>query len=167
MLASIPPGQKTFADYEKAVIDVFDYLFKGQLGPAKPQSRTADETQRQDILFKNLQEGRFWRNLFHQFGSYFLIVDAKNYADPIKPAVVDEVSKYVNEAIGRFILIVSRKGGEATIEAHQIRIFGGLAKTLVVVISDAQLLEMVQMKQEGQFPEDLLEDATDSLLIRR
>lgn len=166
LLASIPTGQKAFADYENAVIKIFEFIFKGSLGPAKHQSRTADETQRRDFLFKNLQEGRFWRTVFQQYGCNFLIVDAKNYEDPVTPAVINDVSKYANEGIGRYILVVSRKGGDANVEATQLRIFGGLSKVMIVVISDAQLLEMVEMKELGQAPEDLLEDATDSLVIR-
>lgn len=99
-----------------------------------------------------------------KLGADFIIVDFKNYKDPVDGGVIAEVSKYANDAIGRLVIVVSRRGADDGVPTAQIRTFRD-ERTVVVVVSDEQLLEMVARKERGVPPEDVLEDLVDTLLV--
>ena len=162
-LANCPTGKEHFSEYENIGIDVIEFLFPEHLGEPKPQSWTLDAKQRMDVLFRNNRSSRFFDRLFHRFDADSLIVDFKNYGKAIEPAVVFDVKKYANKAVGKFILVVSRKGPASSVEAAQLRIYRD-SNTIVLVVSDKDLLEMIQRKGQGQNPEDVLEDKLDELL---
>ena len=79
-------------------------------------------------------------------------------------AIVSDVDKYANKAVGRFILVVSRFGAEAAAAGTQMRVYRD-SNTVVLVLSDERLLEMVARKERGQAAEDVIEDALDEFLL--
>ncbi len=164
-LQACPAGQKHFSEYERIVVDIFSYLFPESLGEPKPQDRTLDGKQRRDVLFRNKRVGSFWDRVFRRFDADFVIVDCKNYGDPVDGAIVSDVDKYANKAVGRFILVVSRFGAEAAAAGTQMRVYRD-SNTVVLVLSDERLLEMVARKERGQAAEDVIEDALDEFLLR-
>jgi hypothetical protein len=93
-----------------------------------------------------------------------MIVDFKNYTEPIGSDVLYDVEKYANDAIGRFILLVSRQGPKVGIETTQIRLYRD-RQVMVLAIGDAHVLEMVARKERGESPEDVLEDLLDEILM--
>jgi len=164
MLENCPPGKRHFARYEAIGTEVWNYVFSPALEQRKPQVRTRDKVQRRDVLFKNHRSTPFWRRMGDKLGADFIIVDFKNYKDPVDGGVIEEVSKYANDAIGRFVIVVSRRGADDGVPAAQIRTFRD-DRTVVVVVSDEQLLEMVARKERGVPPEDVVEDLVDALLV--
>ena len=162
-LTQCPHGQEHFAEYEKIGIDLISFLFGEHLGPPKPQCRTLDEKQRRDVLYRNNRSSRFFDRCFHRFDSDSLIIDFKNYGDEITSTVVTDVDKYANKALGRFILVVSRKGPASSVAATQQRVYRD-SNTVVLVLSDDDLLEMVERKDREQLPEDVIEDKLDEFL---
>jgi hypothetical protein len=161
-LDKCPPGRKHFADYEKLGTEIWEYLFYPALGKGVSQEPTHDGAQRRDVLFQNHRKTEFWGRVAERFDADFVIVDFKNYKEPITSKEVSDVAKYANQALGRFIVLVSRHGGGQIIET-QIRIFRD-QKTVVIVISDAHMLEMIERKDRGERPEDVLEDVLNTLL---
>jgi len=162
-LVDCPTGKLHFSQYESIGIEILQFLFTEQLGGAKPQERTLDGKQRRDVLFRNNRTSRFFDRLFHRFGCDFLIVDFKNYGKPIEPKVITDVEKYANRALGKFMLVVSRKSQSASVDATQVRMFRD-SETIVLVVSDNDLIEMMHRKETGLAPEDVLEDKLDELL---
>lgn len=162
-LATCPSGRQSFTQFEQLGIEIFQYLFPDDLGSARPQVRTLDGKQRRDVLFRNNRTSRFFDRLFHRFDCDSLIVDFKNYSDEVDSDVVNDVDRYANKALGRFVLVVSRKGQAASSTATQIRIFRD-SSTIVLVISDADLVEMVGRRDRALSPEDVLEDKLDEFL---
>jgi hypothetical protein len=163
-LEACPPGRKHFTRYEEIGTDILLYLFPHKLGDPKPQQGTIDGKQRRDVLFRNHRSGRFFQRIADKFEADFLITDFKNYTDPIGSDVVNDVTKYANEAIGRFILVVSRKGPEQGIETIQARVYRDWG-VMVLAVSDEHMLEMVKRKEKGENPEDVLEDLLDNVLM--
>lgn len=166
MLKVCPPGKQHFSDYEHIGIQIWQHVFQDVLGEPRDQTTTADGKQRRDVLFPNLRATRFFARIADRFHADFVIVDFKNYADPVESSVVEEVAKYANKAVGRFVVIVSRKGAKSSsTEGVQHRIFRDDDK-IVIVLSDEQMLEMIKRKEGSEQPEDILEDLLDSLLAR-
>lgn len=163
-LKNVPPGKRHFRPYEAIGTEVWNYVFSPVLQQWEPPVGTRDKVQRRDVLFKNHRSTPFWRRMGDRFDADFIIVDFKNYKDPVDGGVIAEVSKYANNAIGRLVIVVSRRGADDGVPAAQIRTFRD-DRTVVVVVSDKQLLEMVARKERGVPPEDVLEDLVDTLLV--
>jgi restriction endonuclease len=165
-LASCPAGRNHFSEYENIGTEIWRYLFPTELGEPKPQSRTSDNTQRRDVLFRNNRATKFFQRIADRFDADFLIVDFKNYKDQIGPDVIDDVAKYSNKALGRFIIIASRLGAAGIAEAAQIRRFRENNGPLILIVSDSQMLEMIARRERGERPEDVLEDILDEFLYQ-
>lgn len=164
-LDGCPPGKEHSTIYENLGVELWQYLYPTKLGKPNPQSRTIDGKQRRDVLFRNQRIGRFFQRIADKFGSDFVIIDFKNYSEPVNSNVINDVTKYANKAIGRFIIIMSRFGVDDTADATQIRLLRD-TNTLVLAISDKQMLEMIVRREKGENPEDVIEDIMDELLLQ-
>ncbi len=107
-LQACPTGKDHFDEYESIGTELWQYIFDGDLGKPKVQRTTKDGVQRRDSLFPNLRKSRFFQRVFDRFDADFVIVDFKNYADPINSDVIEDVSHYANIALGRFVVVVTR-----------------------------------------------------------
>lgn len=163
-LQACPSGIENFQKYESIGTEIWQYLFEGKLGHPKVQQTTKDRVQRRDSLFPNLRKSPFFQRVFARFDADFVIVDFKNYADPISSDVIEDVSHYANKALGNFVVVVTRSGSGSAAMTAQVRLFrDGKA---IVVVSDAHMLEMLARKEQGDDPEDVLSDLLDELLIQ-
>lgn len=162
-LKNCPPGRKYFSEFEKIGIEILTYLFKNDLGKAKPQKTTLDRTQRRDVIFRNKKKSEFFKRIADKFDADSIIVDFKNYKKPIGNKVITDVSKYSNKALGRFILIISPEGGGKTAIKSQIRIYRD-QDILILILSNRQILKMVSVKEKEGEPAELLNDLLDDLL---
>ncbi|HSU16513.1 hypothetical protein [Longimicrobium sp.] len=164
-LKRCPAGQAYFRAYEELGTRILTYIFSGSLGRPHIQRPTTDGVQRRDVVFQNLQRTPFFVRIGRRFDADFLIVDFKNYAKPLDSTAVESVSKYSNEALGRFVLLISRQGLASGAKKAQARVFRN-RRTLVLVIDDTQLLEMVERKDRGEDPADVLSDLLDEFLLQ-
>jgi hypothetical protein len=163
-LEACPTGLDHFNQYEKLGTEIWEYIFEGKLGIPKVQRTTNDRVQRRDSLFPNLRVSRFFQRVFDRFDADFVIVDFKNYADPITSDEIEDVGNYANQAIGNFVVAVTRQGGSSAAMTAQVRrLRDGVA---IITVSDSQMLEMIARKERGENPEDVLSDLLDELLIK-
>jgi Restriction endonuclease len=162
-LAACSPGQSDFSDYERIGTEIWCYLFADELGEPRVQKETQDRVERRDVLFRNLRNSSFFKRISQRFDADFVIVDFKNYAEPIDGSVMKEVSQYANRALGKLIVVVSRKGSNESAAKAQRRL---LEKgTVVLCVSDELMIEMISRKERGEGPADVLSDLLDNLLI--
>jgi hypothetical protein len=164
-LGACPTGREHFAEYETICTELWQHVFEGKLGEPRVQRPTADRVQRRDSLFRNLRSTPFFERIFRRFDADFLIIDSKNYGDPVNSDVIEDVATYANRALGNFVIAVTRQGGGSAALAAQIRILRDRG-TAVLTVSDEQMLEMVARKERGEEPEDVLEDLLDELLTK-
>jgi uncharacterized protein YkuJ len=163
-LANCPPGHAHFSDFERLGTEIWRYLFADELAEPKVQQETRDRVERRDVIFRNLGKSEFFRRVAKRFDADFIIVDFKNHSEPVDGAVIKEVSQYANKALGRLIILVSRKGQNDSAAKAQRRLF---EKDGVVIlsVSDALMLEMLTWKERDQEPADILSDLLNELLI--
>lgn len=163
-LEACPAGLDHFDQYERLGTEIWEYIFEGKLGRAKVQRTTSDRVQRRDSLFPNHRTSRFFQRVFDRFDADFIIVDFKNYGNPVTSDEIEDVGNYANDAIGKFVVAVTRQGGgSAAMNAQVRRLRDGVA---IITVSDAQMLEMILRKERGENPEDVLSDLLDELLIK-
>lgn len=166
-LDACPPGQADFAKYQKIGQELWEHLFFPNIAKGRYEERTKDGVQRRDVLFRNQRGTRFWERVADRFAADIIIVDFKNYSAPIGSQVISDVEKYASPQLGRFIVVVSRLGADSTAEPAQLRILKDSHRnTCILVVSDAQMLEMIKRKEQEQEPADVLEDLLDDLLIK-
>lgn len=164
-LAACPSGRDYFDQYENIGAEIWQHLFTGKLGTPKVQRTTSDRVQRRDSLFRNLRTSPFFERVFSRFDADFIIVDFKNYAEPVNSDVIEEVANYASPALGNLVVAVTRKGGGSAALPSQIRLFKD-RHIVVLTVSDNQMLEMVARKERGEEPEDVLADLLDEFLIK-
>jgi hypothetical protein len=164
-LAACPTGKAYFARYEELCTEMWSYIFGDKLGTPLLQRATSDRVQRRDCLFPNLTKSTFFKRIFDRFQADFLILDFKNYRDELGSDVIEDVSHYANRALGNFVIAVSRKGGGSAATAGQIRVLKN-REIAVITVSDEHMLEMIDRKDRGEEPEDVLSNLLDDLLVR-
>lgn len=162
-LKACPAGREHFRQFEEIGTDILANLFGDNLKKSRTQLTTSDGKQRRDVLFQNKRTSPFFKRLYELFEADFVIVDFKNSGDKIEPKELD-VAKYVNKALGRFVLIVSRHGAADAVEDAQRRLYRDDNK-LLLIIGDSDVLEMLIRKKRGQPPEDVIEDKLDEFLL--
>lgn len=163
-LQRCPTGQRDFREYEEIGLEVLRFLFPVELGDPRVQARTDDGVERRDVVSRNNRQSRFFQRVGERFDADFIIWDFKNYGEPITGEVINDVATYANPALGRFIVVVSRKGGSDSSRAAQLRRLRNDHR-MILVVSDEQFLEMARRKEAGAAPEDVLEDLLDELLL--
>ncbi len=162
-LERCPTGQKHFSQYESIGIEMWQYVFPTALGSPNTQQSTFDRVHRRDVLFRNHRESRFWQRVADRYAADTIIVDFKNDGKPVPGTTMKEVESYANKALGRLIFVVSRRGAAKSFKPAQVSTYNA-RDTVVLVISDNQMLEMVSRKEKGEQPEDLLEDILEDFL---
>ena len=163
-LKNCPSGKEFFTEYELICKEILEYIFEDKLKPFENQSETNDKTQRRDIVFRNLRNSKFFERIFKRFDADFVIFDPKNYSNRITKNEFESISKYPNKAVGKFAVLISRKGASDTALKTQDRIYK-VDDKVILSINDSNLLEMVFRKERGENPEDVLEDLLDKLLL--
>jgi hypothetical protein len=88
-------GVAHFQMLEHMVRVIFNFLFWGELGEGHPQSRTEPENEGleiRDLIFSNISNPGFWKDLKDKYEASEIVVDAKN-TQALRPAK-EEVSVY-------------------------------------------------------------------------
>ena len=86
-----------------------------------------------------------------------MIVDAKNYGDKLPKDQVVITSKYFGaKKLGNFGLIISRRGPSKPVKREQIDRWS-YHDEMIICLSDANLEEMLTLKEAGEQPELVLD----------
>lgn len=155
-LPAIQPGRASFAVYQEWVRDVCELLFVPPLGPVHYEKPDAAKRNRRDVILQNWAADGFWSHVRHEYKGHQIVVDAKNYSGALNKDPVVEIAHYLkSHGCGLFGLLFSRKGpgGAAT---HAIREEWVGSQRLIIALSDADVLEMIDLKQRGDPPEEIL-----------
>lgn len=163
-LENCPYGRDASSQYENIGTEILEYIFSSELERVKVQATTKDGTQRRDVIFKNKETSLFWQRIARKYGADFITVDFKNYQEPITSEVVESVTKYANNMVGNFITIVSRKGISESAIKTQLRILRD-RNIAVIVMSDENLIQMMELKESNKQPEKILEDLFTELIL--
>jgi hypothetical protein len=152
---AIPPGLDHCKDYEHQVRVTINFLFHGQLSPAKPQVRTEvlDEgLEIRDLLCQNLADSGFWKDLKEKYSCSEILFDAKN-TDELNRDDLRQIYCYLKLAIGFWGFLVCRAAQPQRIHAYNKTLFNNFGQSRgVTILTDDDLLKMVDMKLRGQDP---------------
>jgi hypothetical protein len=170
---------------ENACEEVLTFLFcedlpsERALGKPVSQSKTDQEYEKRDLVFRNRATEGFWAEARQLYDAEGIVVDAKNYSGEIEADQVRDISKYLKAyGLGRLGIITARKvPAETEAPASQMqRISSAIEEQknqwrdpphrMIVLLGKEDLVQMLKMKANGQNPTDLLSDRIFTLKSR-
>lgn len=145
------PGIDGWSQYESLCIDACEYLFKDHFRHYSPriQSYTSDGIFRRDLVINNNfnDPTSFWAQIKQEFSGNIIVVDFKNYSDPLKQNDFYLTSKYLSQTSGKCGIIFSRKGLDHSAGILQRRLLK--EEILLLCLDDEDMIGMIKEKMIG------------------
>lgn len=164
-LNSISCGRANWSAYERKCIDILKYLFEEDLSLWEEQNSTDDGLSRFDLICRIKSKDDYWKFLIKAFNTRFLLLEFKNYCDPIGQNQIYTTERYLyNKALRSVAIIIAKNGASRKAE---IAAKGALKEhgKLILIISDDDLCRMLSLKANGDNPNDYLSDLLDKWLV--
>ena len=159
-LEKCPKGKEGWSEYEDIGTEIFKYLFADEFRHFKydVQSTTEDGIARRDLIVHNTYKNSpcFWEQMKEDFQTKVIVVDFKNYTNPLNADEFYNVSKYFNGKVGHFAIIFSRNGLDASALKKQSKMLG--KNELILCLKDTDVRDLIDSKERNQNPSDILED---------
>lgn len=153
-LKNCPKGKDGWKQYEDIGGEIFHFLFSDTFRnySFEYQSINADGTFRRDLIINNTYSDSpsFWQLVKDDYNSNLIIIDFKNYQQTLTPDEFYNPSKYMNKLAGNFVIILSRCGLDESAKKFQIKLLED--NKLVMCLSDANLIDLINQKVNGQNP---------------
>lgn len=164
-LRAISPGRAEWSNFETICEKILKYLFEDHLAGWNAQLRTDDELNRFDYVCRIKPSTDFWNFLIQHLQSRYIIFEFKNYEEPIRQGQVLTTEKYLLEkGLRRVAIMLTRKGAHASAKKMAQGAMRESGK-LIIILDDEQICQMLQMKENGSDPTDLLFEITDNFLL--
>jgi len=145
-------------DYEHLCQQVFTYVFDPYLCDFRRQVETSDGANRYDFICRINSGNEFWDSLKRDFRTRAILFECKNYNDKISADQVYSTERYLfNGALRTVCFLISRLGpDDGCIRAAQ----GAMreAGKLVLLLSNADLVELIHLTPEAGGPENYLDE---------
>jgi hypothetical protein len=155
-LAELAPGREGWVAYQKLVGRILERLFCPPLSPPILERLDESGANRRDIILPNYAERGLWAFLRDRYCADYVVVDAKNYADPVGKVEALQVLNYLkSHGAGMLGFIVSRRGPDAGCDAT-IREQWAQHGKLLVVFSDEHVRRMLRTKEAGGPAEEVV-----------
>jgi hypothetical protein len=155
-LKGIACGRADWSAYQKLLINIFEHLFVPPLAKALYEVADEPKVNRRDIILPNYADAGFWRYLRGKFVADFIVIDAKNYCAGIKKNEILQVANYLKHSgAGMFGIICSRFPASRSallIRREQWTLYG----KMIVLLTDADITQMLTLKDAGDEPEQVL-----------
>lgn len=154
-LQKCPKGLEGWAEYETICCDIFEFLFKDNFRyyTARTQTYTHDKIFRRDLIINNNYKDStsIWAHAKADFNCNVIVIDFKNYHDPLEQNEFYLPSKYLNLIGGKFGILFTRAGlGESAkdLQKKLLQTHG----ELLLCLSDKDLEGMIDEKMSAQDP---------------
>ncbi len=164
-LARCQPGQQDAHKYEDVCTDILTEVFVPPLKPPKIQARTLNGLERRDALFSLRGVKHGWEEIHYEFAANFLLCEFKNYTDLFDKDEVNQTRNYLKHTIGRLGIIFSRNGASPSAMRMRNSIYAEDHGKVILFFEDKHLIELLKMKEAGQTPLELIQEAIDEFYI--
>lgn len=156
-IKSLPPGKSHWREYEDLCVKVLNYLFLNPLAPPRIQCRTEDSLDIRDAVYPIRPGNLHWDTLRNECRSRFVVAEFKNYTDPPGQREVESLQQYLYpKAMRSFGILCSRKRASEPANKQRRRAWVENEK-LIVMLSDSDLIEMIQLKDSGEEPFEIID----------
>ena len=162
-----PQGRGNYAKYEKLCCTVLQKLFAEDLTLWSEQEKSNDGLFRFD-LFCKIKHGNnreFWKMAEQYFNTKYIVFEFKNYSEEISQQEIFTTVKYLYaKALRSVAIMVAVKGAN---QYAQKAIRGILREEgkLIIVLSNQDLISMLEYKKQKKEPADYLSHLLDMLMV--
>lgn len=166
-LAAVPPGLSGWKQLEDAGTDVLAHLLVPPLAAPMRQPRSYSGIDRRDAVFPNRNHGAptHWGQLLHELEARMILIEFKNYdRKNVGKEEVNQTRNYLTKPMGKLALMVSNKTPNKAAYLKRNSIYSEEGK-VIVFLTIAHLIEMLDMKERGEDPADLIMDAIERFYI--
>jgi len=165
-LSLCPQGREHWVVFQKLCKDILTYLFVPPLSEPIVESRTGTGHQRRDLIFPIPYDAAgFWALIRSRYYAEALIVDCKNYSNPIGQDEITHISRYLGkEGLGLFAIVISRLPPAKSAIKEILRLWRNEGK-LIVCLCDDDFKKMIELKEKGQEPEKVIDEIRFDMLV--
>jgi len=157
-LQNCPKGIKGWREFEDICIDIINFVFRDSFRnfKIKTQSRTYNNLDIRDAIVQNTGKD-FWEELRLDYDAKNIVFEFKNSNHELGKEELMQVSDYLDkESLGKVGIIFSRKGlSNAGVEKQRSLLTN--SKKLILVLSENDLIDLINKKLRDEEPERVLE----------
>ena len=164
-LEAVPVGKEGAVEFERLCSKCLEYVFEDELIFLGKQTQSDTGLHRFDCITKIRSTSDFWLSLVRDFRSRYVIFEFKNYKEAISQKEVYSTEKYLFPLAMRGIaILIARNGANDNAKAIAR---GALRENgkLIILISNCELKQLLDRKDRGDDPSDVIADAIDEMLI--
>jgi hypothetical protein len=162
-LKSLPCGKDGWRDYERLCTRILTHIFTPDLGTPDIQTRSDDGLEIMDAIFPMRSSLPPWSWIRAEYASRFVVAEFKNYCDPIGQRQVESIAQYLwHKAQRNFGLLVSRKEPSESAKAQRRKEW--LNGRYIIFLSDDNLMEMLDLRENKEQPFDLVDAQIENFL---
>jgi hypothetical protein len=160
-LDATPTGAAAAGDYQRVVVEVLNLVFSPDLVDGQMEVRTVDGTERRDIVFTNESDQSFWQYVRAEHSGIFLMFEVKN-TEALRPDALNQTATYLGDRLGRLGLIVTRVAPSDATRRKAMSIWNdsGMARKAILILSDADLKALLEVRCQGRSPRAGCSNAT-------
>jgi hypothetical protein len=149
-------------------VEILRHLFVPPLAEPHEQPRTYSGIDRRDAIFPNrvTDTSQPWGLLRHDLSARLVLVEFKNYFDSeIGKEETDQTRNYLKSAMGKLAIICCSKLPSDAAHRRRNSIFSEEGK-VILFVTNANLKEMLDMKDRGDDPSVFVLDSVERFLIQ-
>lgn len=151
-LEQITPGTAHAYRYQHTVLEILNHLFSPELIDGEIEVKTVDGTERRDIIFTNDSDQSFWNYVRQEHSAFLIMFETKNTSS-LETAHFNQTATYLGDRLGRLGFIVTRNSTTSVNQKKAFSIYNdSQPRKIILVLSDQDLIEMLDMKCRGQNP---------------
>jgi len=156
-IKKLPTGKTDNADkkYEEAAAQLLASLLYPELDFADEQSRTDSGTQIRDLIFYNNRTFDFLQDIYRDFDARQLVFELKNVAE-IEREHINQLNRYLDGALGRFGVFLTRKALPKAMRQHTIDLWSGPRKCIITLTDDDLALMVKVFESKQRLPIEVL-----------
>lgn len=164
-LKAIDPGKSDWRPYQRLCLEIFDHLFSPPLSKGLWENENAAGVNRRDIIMPNYSTEGFWYYLRQSYRADHLVIDAKNYTEPISKDQILQLANYLSQhGTGLFGIILTRTGDDSSAQ-YVRREQWMMHNKLILVLNDEDLIQMLSAQAGGERPEALVQQKIEDFRL--
>ena len=162
-LKIIPCGKDGWRDYERLCTKILTHIFTPDLGTPDIQTRSDDGLEIMDAIFPIRSSLPPWSWIRSEYASRFVVAEFKNYCDPIGQRQVESIAQYLwHKAQRNFGFLISRKDPNESAKVQRRKEW--LNGKYIVFLTDDNLTEMLDLRENKEQPFDLIDAQIENFL---
>lgn len=164
-LEAQPCGDRGWRNYEDLCVQILNFLFVPPLGVPRLQMRSDDGLDRRDAIYKIGHGEPIWDSIKAECRTRFLVAEFKNSCSAPTQRDIESLQQYLFAgALRSFGCLCSRKKASESAVLARRRAWSESMK-LIVLLSDDDLAEMLEMKVSSERPAELIDAQVDDFLM--